>query len=94
MISVVVQEAKGVCLVRNENTHSKMSSERLDRVKACARRAEKESLRSTTVVPGEHVGCGVDIAMVFLGENDKPVLYFGRVVACYSKVKGREEIID
>ena len=93
LIPVVVREATAACLIRNENTHTKMSADRLSRVRACARRAEHENLRDTTALVGEHVGCGVDIAMAFM-ENGRPTVYFGRVVACFSTVRGREEILD
>ena len=93
LIPIVVREAKAACLLQNTNTSTKMSSDRLSRVVACARRAEDESLRDATALVGEHVGCGVDIAMAFM-EDGTPVVYFGRVIACFSTVRGREEIID
>ena len=93
LIPIIVREVKAACLLQNENTHTKMSSERLSRVQACARRAESESQRGSTALVGEHVACGVDIAMAFL-ENGKPTLHFGRVIACFSTVRGTEEILD
>ena len=93
LIPIIVREAKAACLLQNQNTHTKMSSERLSRVQACARRAESEGQRGSTALVGEHVACGVDIAMAFL-ENGKPTLHFGRVIACFSTVRGTEEILD
>ena len=93
-----MREAHAASMLENQNTKSKMSSERLTRVQACRRRAEQETLRGSTVVPGECVGVGTDVAMVFMMNDDRgrptPTVYFGRVLACYSKVRGSDEVLD
>ena len=66
----------------------------MSRVVACSRRAEQESLRGVTALVSEHVSCGVDIAMAFFEDGDHPTLYYGRIVALFSTVRGREEIIE
>ena len=92
---MIVREAHAASLMQNRNTVSKMSSERLTRVQACRRRAEQEILRGATAVPGEFVGVGTDVAMAFM-ERDKttPSIYFGRVITCYSKVRGVDEVLS
>ena len=93
LIALCVREAHAACMMENQHTQSKMSSERLTRVQACRRRAEQESLRGATVVPGECVGVGTDVAMVFM-HRGTPTVYFGRVLACYSKVRGADEVLN
>ena len=95
LIAMIVREAHAASLMQNRNTVSKMSSERLTRVQACRRRAEQETLRGATAVPGEFVGVGTDVAMAFMERgNTRPTLYFGRVNTCYSTVRGKDEILN
>ena len=51
---------------------------------------KKREPRSNTK---HHVLFRVDIAMAFLEDGESPTLYYGRIVALFSTVRGREEII-